>query len=654
MKAIISAELVFDDKNYIKKAPIFNRKASVIDVLKTGFDGGHFDHHDSLYYRPFVTLTFYLEKRIIGFNAKTLHLTNVIIYILGIIIVYLFLLRQNLKPYSAEFITLLFAISPINVDNVVWIVSRYDLFLLLFGFLSLYLLDLGIDKRRKIYYILSILFFAMGMFSKETFLIWFLYLPVYEFFKRKTISFYYHIINFLIIVSFFIIKNGLLYFGTLSLNLKYSFLGYLKLIIFSLGAYFKFMIFPFILPKFYFVVKFNLLYIFLAFLFIVFFILVSFLSLKQKKLLFPLVLFIISFSPYIYLIFTELAPLIIFPRYMLIPYFAFLWLVFLLFFEKLKNKIKIGVLGGLFFLFVFFDIQSIYVYKSELDYWKYSYNFNKKSSYVAYSLAASYYENKNPIFAEFYLKKALKYSMRKSTAYYISLLFSSIEIKKANYQNAFQWITKLNKLEKMFYIPLYLKIEKLFKIESLYLYEGVPYKAEKVLLTIKKMKPYNLLVYQKLFNFYCSYKKWNSALMIEREVKNKFMKNVCCFNTLKIKRMVEEMTDTQKVIFYMSKQNYRSAAKLLESLEGKTERDYFLLLEAYLRVKETNKASELIANFLKDRKDYLARKKLGFFFLKSMYRVKDALYYFKESLKLKPDQPQLKTLLNYLEKLNLD
>jgi len=189
-KAVNSAGLIFDDKSYIEKAPVFNSNVSVKEVLKTGFDGGQFiNHRDSMYYRPFVTLSFYIEKKLIGFNPKTLHLTNVIIYLLGVIIVYLFLLRQNLGQYSAELITLLFALSPINVDNVVWVVSRYDLFLLLFGFLSLYFLDIGIESKKRLYYFLSSLFFVLGMFSKETFLIWFLFLPVYEFIKKRKITF---------------------------------------------------------------------------------------------------------------------------------------------------------------------------------------------------------------------------------------------------------------------------------------------------------------------------------------------------------------------------------------------------------------------------------------------------------------------------------
>ncbi len=651
-KAISSAELVFDDKTYIEKAPIYNSNVSVFDVIKSGFDGGQFvNHRDTMYYRPFVTLTFYLEKKLMDFSPRTLHLTNVVIYIFGIIMVYLFLLRQKLKKYSAEFITLLFALSPINVDNVVWVVSRYDLFLLLFGFLSLYLLDLGIENKKRVYYLYSLIFFLLGMFSKETFLIWFTFLPVYEYIKRKKITVWYHFSNLLIVISFFLIKNYFLKFGTLSLSVGKDLIAYIKLSIFALGTYFRILIFPVFIPKFYFVIKLYWYHYILAFLFFVLLLYMFFSLLRKRELTSPFSLFIISFAPYLFLVFTNIWPFKISPRYMMIPYFAFLWLIFILL-NKFWKNIKV-VVFIILFLFMFFDLQSINAYKNELDYWGYSYKFDKSSSYVIYSLAASYYKNKNPVFSEIYLRKALKYPMKKTTAYYISLLFSSINIKKAKYKDAFVWIKRLNKLEKMFYTPLYLKVEKLFRIGTLYTYKGYPEKAEKVLLIIKKLEPLNFFVFQKLFNFYCAYEQWDKALFVEKEMNHKFLMNKY-FNTLRLKNMFKKMNVNQKVVFYLTRHNYKSAVKLLESIKKKTEREYFFLLEGYFRIEEMDKAKKVISEFLKNEKDYTRPKKLGFFFLKRMYRVKDALFYFRKSLELNPDQPKLKELVSYLEKLNID
>ncbi len=654
-KSIISADFVSDDKACIRDAPVFNSKISVFNVLTAGFDGGFFNRKNSLYYRPFVTLSFYIEKKLIGFNSKSLHFTNLFIYILGIIILYMFLLKQNLKKYSAELIILLFALSPINVDNIMWIVSRYDLFLLLFGFLALYLLDLGIARNKKIYYYLSFGFFVLGVFSKETFLIWLLFFPVYEYIKRRKITVWYHLLNLLTMIGFFFIKYFILKFGSLHLITGKSLFEYFKIGIFTVGTYFKLLFFPVLVPKFYFTEGISLEHYIFTLLFIAFIILILIMIFKKKKeILLPLSLFLISLGPYFLLVFTNLQPFNIYTRYMIIPYFAFLWIVVLIG-ENIRNKVKISIVIILIILFVYSDLESSSVYRSNVDYWTDAYLFYPENSNILISLADSYYEKGNLIIAEHYLYKALKYAQKEDiitkSNIYKELAF--IELAKAYYQKALMWFKKTRKLESLFsYIPENIRMENKLFMEEYYRYRGKYKKSESILLNLKRQAPFNLNLLKLLYDLYCGYEQWDKALEVKKEIREKFP-SYLKVSTLKIREGLREMSEREKALFYMKNKNYGFAVRLLERLKEKSDKDYFYMIESYFRIDEGEKANRTIKEFLTKSNTYLSYKKLGFFFLKRMYRVKEALFYFEKSLELNKNQEELVSLINKLKKFNI-
>ena len=654
LRGINSAGFIFDDKSYIKKAPIFNSDVSLIDVLKTGFDGGQFiNHKDSMYYRPFVTLSFYMEKKLIGFSAKSLHFTNVLLYFLALVFVYLFLLRQDLKPFSAELMVLLFSLVPINVDNVVWIVGRYDIFLLLFGFLSLYLLDLGIEKGKNLYYVFSSLFFVLGMFSKETFIIWGVFFIIYEFLKRRKIKFYYHLTNIVTVFIFFLIKNIILGFGSLSFYFDKNFFHSFKLLFLTVSVYFKTLIFPVLIPKFYFVETIPAKNLIFGIFFIIFIIIFMMKSIKSKNFLIPFSLFVLSFLPYLYLIFTNLWPFRISTRYMMIPYLSFLWLVFLLI-DKVSFKLKSTLTLLFLVLFVYSDLISIKTYSSELDYWKNAYYYYPENSYVLYSLADSFYNKEDLLSSEFYLKKALKYPLKKMTAYYVSLLFAYIEMKKADYEKSLTWIKNTEKLENMFYVPIYEKVKKLFFWADYYTYKGQVKKAEDSLIKAKKLIPFKILIYEKLYNLYSGYELWSRAIKVEKEIKDKFP----FYRKLDTEKRMERFrlyNDKQKILFYIFNKNYRGAIKIIVKKRERTKADDLFLLESYLRLEDLMNYKKSVEEFIhKWGNNYQTFKELGYFFIKRLYRIKEANSFFEKSLNMNPNQPTLKAFLKYLRSLGLD
>ena len=172
----LNYEFIWDSKIYFKQNILFTENNPLGSAFKLGY------FHSSLgktniedYYRPLLTTSFIIENKLWGIKNSTLRLMNVLIYILGLIFLYFFLKLQSEKKHFPEITTLLFALYPLNVDNIVWIVGRGDLLLLLWGSLTFLFLGLFIKKGKYYYLIASSFFYLLGIFSKEAFLF---FLPV--------------------------------------------------------------------------------------------------------------------------------------------------------------------------------------------------------------------------------------------------------------------------------------------------------------------------------------------------------------------------------------------------------------------------------------------------------------------------------------------
>ena len=121
-------------------------------------------------YTPLVFLSYALEYHFFQLDPRIFHLDNLLLHILNTVLIYffIFLISRNLR---LSFITsLLFGIHPLHVESVAWIQGRKDLLFSLFFLAALisYLLFLKHKDRKKIYYVLSLLFFAFSLLSKVT------------------------------------------------------------------------------------------------------------------------------------------------------------------------------------------------------------------------------------------------------------------------------------------------------------------------------------------------------------------------------------------------------------------------------------------------------------------------------------------------------
>ncbi len=135
--------------------------------------------NDFSYYRPCLTLSFALESVFSGKNIKLYHLTNIILFILSIYLMYIFLIRLNQNKLILKFICLIIAVHPAFSSCIAWIPARNDTILAIFIFLSFISLTDYINSGKNTNLLAFLLYFAIALFTKETSLI---LIPAYVFF----------------------------------------------------------------------------------------------------------------------------------------------------------------------------------------------------------------------------------------------------------------------------------------------------------------------------------------------------------------------------------------------------------------------------------------------------------------------------------------
>jgi len=125
-----------------------------------------------LSYRPVVTLSYFIDFRFWKLNPFGYHLTNLFLHIANAILAFIFLRKLSRSNLIALWGGLFFALHPVNSEAVGVVSFRDDLLVFLF-YLSSLLFYIRFDNarpgqmKRQIFYALSLVCFALALFSKE-------------------------------------------------------------------------------------------------------------------------------------------------------------------------------------------------------------------------------------------------------------------------------------------------------------------------------------------------------------------------------------------------------------------------------------------------------------------------------------------------------
>ena len=134
------------------------------------------------FYRPLQTVTFIIENYFAGTSPALYHITNLILHTICSLLVF-FLLKDILKNNIKSFLgSIIFSIHPLFVHTVIWIPSRGDLLLCLFGLLN-FIFFIKYTKTNNLkFLIFNVLAFGLAILSKETAVIFPILIYFYFFF----------------------------------------------------------------------------------------------------------------------------------------------------------------------------------------------------------------------------------------------------------------------------------------------------------------------------------------------------------------------------------------------------------------------------------------------------------------------------------------
>lgn len=119
-------------------------------------------------WHPVTILSMAIDFIIGGDNPIYFHVTNTIIHVFNVIMVFLIFSKLTENKLAVALTALLFAIHPLNVETVVWISERKGLLSTLFALNSLYFYILYKKENVLRYKIISVLLFTLSLLSKPT------------------------------------------------------------------------------------------------------------------------------------------------------------------------------------------------------------------------------------------------------------------------------------------------------------------------------------------------------------------------------------------------------------------------------------------------------------------------------------------------------
>ena len=315
------------------------------------------------YYRPILSLSFVLETLLFGENSKVSHTTNIILFILSIYLMYVFLLKLQLNKYVLQCVLLMSAVHPALTSVSVWIAGRNDSLLTIFTILSLINVLEYLQNNKLKNLVLTIVFFAISLFTKESAIVLAVIIPVFmfsinKFNIKKLLNIYFGFILFIIL--YFVLRS----FASVNSSFVTGYNTFLKNVVCGFIVYVGTMLSPADVPVCLFNFNPDFSDIIKAIIFVALLIFVYYKNFINRKLvLFGLSLFILYLLP------TFLILQLFFHR-LLLPVSGLI-LIFVLLIQKIVENYKIY---KKYFIFLFVTVFLMLSYSSYLQANKYKNN----------------------------------------------------------------------------------------------------------------------------------------------------------------------------------------------------------------------------------------------------------------------------------------
>jgi tetratricopeptide (TPR) repeat protein len=156
---------VWDDPILIRDRIHLYTWSELPRLLGSEFFSATTQHTD--YYRPVVTLTFFLDLQLWGLNPFGFHLSNVLAHALVSVCVFWLARRLTREAAVAVVSGVVFALHPVHSESVAFISGRTDVLATLFALAALLAYGRWRASSRLWWALLSVTAFALAILSKE-------------------------------------------------------------------------------------------------------------------------------------------------------------------------------------------------------------------------------------------------------------------------------------------------------------------------------------------------------------------------------------------------------------------------------------------------------------------------------------------------------
>jgi tetratricopeptide (TPR) repeat protein len=185
--AVFGQTLHYEFINYDDPTCVYNNRVITQGLTWHG-TVWMFTHEDEHEWFPVTCVSRMLDWQLYGSNAGGHHLTNVLLHAATAILLFLVLRKMTGAFWRAAFVAAVFAIHPLRVESVAWVVERKDVLSGLFFMLTLlawaqFAQEQGVAQKAtesgkggifsflpspfSAFYWLALVFFALGLLSKS-------------------------------------------------------------------------------------------------------------------------------------------------------------------------------------------------------------------------------------------------------------------------------------------------------------------------------------------------------------------------------------------------------------------------------------------------------------------------------------------------------
>ena len=159
LPAMVWGGFVWDDNLCIKVDPV----REVSGLQQIWFSPSAIEEED--HYWPLVYTTFWLEHKLWGFDPTGYHIVNVLLHLANTLLLW-HLLRRLAVP-GAWVVAAVFAVHPLHVESVAWVIERKDVLSGLFYLAAVLAWMRFVEQPNPRWYVWSLVLYVAGLLSKS-------------------------------------------------------------------------------------------------------------------------------------------------------------------------------------------------------------------------------------------------------------------------------------------------------------------------------------------------------------------------------------------------------------------------------------------------------------------------------------------------------